>query len=145
MTSIINIHIIILLSLLLCTTAIITFTYCYNYIIVTFTTAITTTTLHYHYIHYCYPYYYCMSCEWTNGQMHSFWSMTRWSFSSCVCHVFRCSTTKSNIVCAFRVYPTRHVLPPSEIDLGLCLAVFSGSEGRYLFHRIGRKGRIWQP
>ena len=39
---------------------------------------------------------------------------------------------------------TCHNLPPSEIDLGLCLAVFAGSEGRYLFHRIGRKGRIWQ-
>ena len=34
---------------------------------------------------------------------------------------------------------------PSEIDLGLCLALFAGSEGRKLFHRIGRKGRIWQP
>ena len=32
---------------------------------------------------------------------------------------------------------TCHILPPSEIDLGLCLAVFAGSEGRYLFHRIG--------
>ena len=32
---------------------------------------------------------------------------------------------------------TWHILPPSEIDLGLCLAVFAGSEGRYLFHRIG--------
>ena len=32
---------------------------------------------------------------------------------------------------------TRHILPPSEIDLGLCLAVFAGSGGKYLFHRIG--------
>ena len=32
---------------------------------------------------------------------------------------------------------TCHILPPSEIDLGLCLAVFEGSGGRYLFHRIG--------
>ena len=39
---------------------------------------------------------------------------------------------------------TCHILPPSEIDFGLCLAVFTGSGGRYLFHRIGRKGRIWQ-
>ena len=28
-------------------------------------------------------------------------------------------------------------LPPSEIDLELCLAVFAGSGGKYLFHRIG--------
>ena len=39
---------------------------------------------------------------------------------------------------------TCHILPPSEIDLGLCLAVFAGSGGKYLFHRIGCKGRIWQ-
>ena len=40
---------------------------------------------------------------------------------------------------------TCHILPPAEIDLGLCSAVFAGSGGKYLFHRIGRKGRIWQP
>ena len=39
---------------------------------------------------------------------------------------------------------TCHILPPSEIELGLFLAVFAGLEGRYLFHRIGWKGRIWQ-
>ena len=39
---------------------------------------------------------------------------------------------------------TCHILPPSEIDLGLRLAVFAGSGGEHLFHRIGRKGRIWQ-
>ena len=39
---------------------------------------------------------------------------------------------------------TCHILPPSEIDLGLCLAVLAGSGGKYLFHRIGWKGRIWQ-
>ena len=39
---------------------------------------------------------------------------------------------------------TCHILPPSEIDLGLCLAVFAGSGGKYLFHRIGWRGRIWQ-
>ena len=39
---------------------------------------------------------------------------------------------------------TCHNLPPSEIDGGLFLAVFTGAEGRYLFHRIGWKGRIWQ-
>ena len=33
--------------------------------------------------------------------------------------------------------PTCHILPPSEIDVGLCLAVFAGSGGKYLFHRIG--------
>ena len=37
-----------------------------------------------------------------------------------------------------------HILPPSEIDLGPCLAVFAGSGGRYLFHRNGWKGRTWQ-
>ena len=26
---------------------------------------------------------------------------------------------------------------PSKIDLGLCLAMFAGSGGNYLFHRIG--------
>ena len=41
-------------------------------------------------------------------------------------------------------FHTCHILPPSEIDLGLCLAVFAGSGGKYLFHRIGWKGRIWQ-
>ena len=30
-----------------------------------------------------------------------------------------------------------HILPPSEIDLGLRLAVFAGSGGKYLLHRIG--------
>ena len=39
---------------------------------------------------------------------------------------------------------TCHILPPSAIDVGLCLAVFAGSGGKYLFHRIGWKGRIWQ-
>ena len=39
---------------------------------------------------------------------------------------------------------TCHNLPPSEIDGGLFLAVFTGSEGEHLFHRIGWKGRIWQ-
>ena len=33
--------------------------------------------------------------------------------------------------------PTRHILPPSEIDLGLFWAVFTGLEGKKLFHRIG--------
>ena len=37
----------------------------------------------------------------------------------------------------FRQSHPRHILPPSEIDLGLCLAVFAGSGGKYLFHRIG--------
>ena len=44
----------------------------------------------------------------------------------------------------FTDFHTCHILPPSEIDLGLCLAVFAGSGGKYLFHRIGWKGRIWQ-
>ena len=34
--------------------------------------------------------------------------------------------------------------PPSETDRGLLWAAFAGSEGKYLFHRIGRKGKIWQ-
>ena len=33
---------------------------------------------------------------------------------------------------------------PLWIDLGLSLALFAGSGGKYLFHRIGWKGRIWQ-
>ena len=45
------------------------------------------------------------------------------------------------LVCADAALPdglhTCHILPPSEIDLGLCLAVFAGSGGKYLFHRIG--------
>ena len=32
---------------------------------------------------------------------------------------------------------TCHILPPSEIDWGLFLADFAGSEGKSLFHRIG--------
>ena len=32
---------------------------------------------------------------------------------------------------------TCHILPPSEIDLGLFWADFTDSEGRHLFHRIG--------
>ena len=39
---------------------------------------------------------------------------------------------------------TCHSLPASEIDEGLFWAVSTGSGGRYLFHRIGRKGRTWQ-
>ena len=36
--------------------------------------------------------------------------------------------------CAHRAdLHTCHILPPSEIDLGLCLAVFAGSGGKYLF------------
>jgi len=34
-------------------------------------------------------------------------------------------------------FHTWHILPPSEIDLELFWAVFAGSEGKYLFHRIG--------
>ena len=39
---------------------------------------------------------------------------------------------------------TCHILPPSGIDWGLFLVVFTGSEGKHLFHRIGWKGRTWQ-
>ena len=42
------------------------------------------------------------------------------------------------------LFHTCHILPPSEIDLGLFWAVFTSSGEKYLFHRIGRKGRIWQ-
>ena len=34
-------------------------------------------------------------------------------------------------------YHTRHMLPPSEIDLGLCWADFTDLEGKHLLHRIG--------
>ena len=40
--------------------------------------------------------------------------------------------------------PTCHILPHSEIDLGLFWADFTDLEGKHLFHRIGWKGRIWQ-
>ena len=33
--------------------------------------------------------------------------------------------------------PPCHILPPSEIGWGLFLYVFTGSEGKHLFHRIG--------
>ena len=42
------------------------------------------------------------------------------------------------------LFHTCHILLPSEIDLGLRLAVFAGSGGKHIFHRIGLKGRIWQ-
>ena len=32
---------------------------------------------------------------------------------------------------------TRHILPPSEIDVGLFRADFADLEGKHLFHRIG--------
>ena len=32
---------------------------------------------------------------------------------------------------------TCHILPPSEIDLGLFRADFTDFEGKHLFHRIG--------
>ena len=32
---------------------------------------------------------------------------------------------------------TCHILPPSEIDLGLFWADFTDLEGKHLFHRIG--------
>ena len=34
---------------------------------------------------------------------------------------------------------TRHILPPSEIDLGLCLAVFAGSEGNIYFTELAER------
>ena len=37
----------------------------------------------------------------------------------------------------FRGAPTRHILPPSEIDLGLFWADFTDLEGKHIFHRIG--------
>ena len=43
-----------------------------------------------------------------------------------------------------RIVHTWHILPPSKIDCGLFLADFTDSGGKYLFHRIGWKGRIWQ-
>ena len=36
-----------------------------------------------------------------------------------------------------KVFHTRHILPPSEIDVGLFWAVFTGTEGKHLFHRVG--------
>ena len=42
------------------------------------------------------------------------------------------------------IYILAILYSPSEIDLGLFCAVFTDSEGKHLFHRIGWKGRIWQ-
>ena len=43
--------------------------------------------------------------------------------------------------CCFVVYfvctPTCHIPPPSEIDRGMFLTVFTSPEGTCLFHRIG--------
>ena len=36
-----------------------------------------------------------------------------------------------------RIERTRHILPPSETDLGLFWADFTDLEGKHLFHRIG--------
>ena len=41
------------------------------------------------------------------------------------------------IVCSQYIFASER-WTPSEIDLGLCLAVFAGSEGKKLFHRIGQ-------
>ena len=51
-----------------------------------------------------------------------------------------------NLLCGdfARQCHTCHILPPSEIDLGLSWADFAGSGGKHLLHRIGWKGRIWQ-
>ena len=42
-----------------------------------------------------------------------------------------------NIYIYIYIYILAIFYPPLEIDLGLCLAVFAGSGGKYLFHRIG--------
>ena len=60
----------------------------------------------------------------------------------CSLFILSSATTSSYVT---RRPHTCHNLPPSEIDGGLFLADFAGSEGIYLFHRIGWKGRIWQP
>ena len=41
------------------------------------------------------------------------------------------------MLCLFCLGHTCHILPASEIDLGLFLPVFAGSGGEYLFPRIG--------
>ena len=61
-------------------------------------------------------------------------------FSKC----FRKCSRRSHIRVRVHLTHTCHILPPSEIDSGLCLAVLAGSGGKFLFHRIGWKGRIWQ-
>ena len=40
---------------------------------------------------------------------------------------------------------TCHILPPSETDLGLCLAVFAGSGGRYGCHILVAMVAIFCP
>ena len=63
-----------------------------------------------------------------------FYILTTLIFNTCIEHNHRI-TMLCNIMHHF--WHTRHILPPSEIKIGLCLVVFAGSEGRYLFHRIG--------
>ena len=43
-----------------------------------------------------------------------------------------------------RPLATAYAILVSEIGWGLFLYVFTGSEGKHLFHRIGWKGRSWQ-
>ena len=44
----------------------------------------------------------------------------------CIIYVFYAMFAVSRIT----IVHTCHILPPSEIDLGLCLAVFAGSGGK---------------
>ena len=37
------------------------------------------------------------------------------------------------------IYPTRHILPPSEIDLGLFLAVLQAQEGTIYFTELAER------
>ena len=46
-------------------------------------------------------------------------------------------TSLDRVFSVARILHTRHILPPSEIDLGLFWADFTDLEGKYLFHRIG--------
>ena len=47
------------------------------------------------------------------------------------------SSCSSIIISLRRRLHTCHILPPSEIDLGLFWANFTDFEGKHLFHRIG--------
>ena len=76
------------------------------------------------------------------------WLRTPWLEGNCTCeHMVRtesCQTASSDQKGHCGQFHSCHILPPSEIDLGLCFAIFAVSGGEHLFHRIGWKGRIWQ-
>ena len=66
-----------------------------------------------------------MSCVFSVVRLFIVFFKHNHTYYCCLCFVCRL------------LHHTCHILPPSEKDLGLCLAVFPGSGGKYLLHRIG--------